>query len=141
MRISTKGRYGLAVMVKLAENKGRIVSITTLSSELGLSKIYLEQVLSLLKNGNLVSSLKGSQGGYALTRTNLNIKEILWVLEPNLFESPDASCVDSILNRVLSEQVYDPIQKQLEATLESLTLASLVSHVVDRRQETPMFYI
>jgi DNA-binding IscR family transcriptional regulator len=76
-----------------------------------------------------------------LNGQNLKIKEILKVLEPNMFESTDACCDDPVMNRVLNEQVFDPIQKQLEETLESLTLESLVSHVVDRRQETPMFYI
>jgi Rrf2 family transcriptional regulator, cysteine metabolism repressor len=141
MRISTKGRYGLAVMVKLAEKNERIVSIATLSGELGLSKIYLEQVLALLKAGNLVSSLKGPQGGYALSRPNLNIKEILMVLEPALFEIIETSGDDAILNHVLADQVYGPIQSRLDMMLESLTLESIVSYVLDQRLETPMFYI
>jgi len=141
MRISTKGRYGLAVMIKLAENDVQFISIATLSNELGLSKIYLEQVLTLLKAGNLVTSLKGPQGGYMLSRDNLNIKEILSVLEPSLFEATDASCADNTLNHVLSELVYDPIQQGLDTLLEGLMLQSLTSHVAERRQETPMFYI
>jgi Rrf2 family transcriptional regulator, cysteine metabolism repressor len=141
MRISTKGRYGLAVMVKLAEKNERIVSIATLSSELGLSKIYLEQVLSLLKAGNLVTSLKGPQGGYALSRYNLNIKEILMVLEPSLFEVTETGSEDAILNHVIGDQVYASIQSRLEKMLETITLESIVSTVVDHRLETPMFYI
>ncbi|MGB7595579.1 MAG: Rrf2 family transcriptional regulator [Erysipelotrichaceae bacterium] len=141
MRISTKGRYGLAVMIKLAENDGQVISIATLSSELGLSKIYLEQVLALLKAGDLVTSLKGPQGGYLLSRSNLNLREILSVLEPGLFEATEASCSDNILNHVLSEKVYDPIQQNLYKLLETILLESLVSTLIDRRQETPMFYI
>lgn len=141
MRISTKGRYGLAVMVSLAEKKGMIVSIATLSGELGLSKIYLEQVLSLLKAGNLVSSLKGPQGGYSLSKTNFNIKEILSVLEPSLFETTETSCGDAALNAVLNNLVYGPLQMRLDNSLESLTLESLVAQTAERRLETPMFYI
>lgn len=141
MRISTKGRYGLAVMIKLAENHGQVISIATLSNELGLSKIYLEQVLALLKAGELVTSLKGPQGGYILSRTNLNLSEILSVLEPGWFEATDASCADNTLNRVLSDSVYEPIQQNLDTLLKNLLLESLVSTLKERRQETPMFYI
>lgn len=141
MRISTKGRYGLAVMVKLSENRATIVPISALSNELGLSKIYLEQVLHLLKSGGLVSSIKGPQGGYSLTSDRLTIKEILTVLEPQLFERVEDCCDDTAINHILTSSVFLEAQTRLDNFLESVTLASLVSDVVDRRLETPMFYI
>ena len=65
MRISSKGRYGLAAMVCMAESygSGACITIISLSERLGISKIYLEQVFSLLKRGGLVLAIKGVQGG------------------------------------------------------------------------------
>ena len=70
MKISAKGRYGLAAMTYLARNyaSGSPITIISISEKLGISKIYLEQVFSLLKRARLVNSIKGSQGGYQLAR-------------------------------------------------------------------------
>ena len=70
MKISAKGRYGLAAMTCLARNfaSGSPITIISISEKLGISKIYLEQVFSLLKRAQLVNSIKGSQGGYQLSR-------------------------------------------------------------------------
>ena len=61
MKISAKGRYGLAAMTYLARNyaSGAPITIISISEKLGISKIYLEQVFSLLKRANLVNSIKG----------------------------------------------------------------------------------
>ncbi len=141
MRISTKGRYGLAVMMKLGEKSNSYTAISTLSNELGLSKIYLEQVLSLLKSGGLVTSLKGPQGGYCLASYTLTVKDILSVLEPALFETVDATSGDPLINRIVAKRVYDSVQIKVGEAFAAVTLESLVSEVLDRRIETPMFYI
>ena len=71
MRISAKGRYALAAMVHMAQGhaNGECTTLISISEKLGISKIYLEQVFSLLKRGDIVTSVKGAQGGYMLTRS------------------------------------------------------------------------
>ena len=68
MRISAKGRYALAAAISMARQYGTGEHITaiSISEKLGISKIYLEQVFSLLKRAGLVNTVKGAQGGYAL---------------------------------------------------------------------------
>lgn len=63
MKISAKGRYGLAAMTYLARNyaSGSPVTIVSISEKLGISKIYLEQVFSLLKRARLVNSIKAAK--------------------------------------------------------------------------------
>lgn len=70
MRISAKGRYALAAIISMAQqyNSGEHITVISISEKLGLSKIYLEQVFALLKKAEIVSSAKGAQGGYQLTR-------------------------------------------------------------------------
>lgn len=140
MRISTKGRYGLAVMVKLGEDPTQWVSISKLSQELGLSKIYLEQVLSLLKNGNLVQSTKGPQGGYRIHDLKTTLFEILGVLEPALFEHESSIGSNTDLQNTLIDHVFQPMQSSLDQTLKSITLESLVETSKHKR-EAMMFYI
>ena len=77
MRVSSKARYGLAVMVTLAKQPENTVSVMTLSQELGLSKIYLEQVLNPLKTNGLVLATKGAQGGYRLVDEKITVKQVL----------------------------------------------------------------
>ena len=56
MRISAKGRYGLAAAISMAENynSGEYITVISISERLGISKIYLEQVFSLLKEEELL---------------------------------------------------------------------------------------
>ena len=58
MRISSKCRYGMAAMISIALSDVECVTIISISEKLGISKIYLEQVFSLLKRAGLVNSIK-----------------------------------------------------------------------------------
>ncbi len=90
MRISAKGRYAIAATIYLAKRyaNDEYITVISISEELDISKIYLEQVFSLLKQGDIVLSVKGSQGGYKLTRhpKHINVYEILSPIESALFE-------------------------------------------------------
>ena len=68
MRISAKGRYALASVVHMAQQQhsGESITLVSISERLGISKIYLEQVFSLLKRGEL--GLKKKQVGRGKAR-------------------------------------------------------------------------
>ena len=91
MRISAKGRYALASTISLAQDyaKGEYTTVLSISEKLGISKIYLEQVFSLLKRGGIVNSVKGSQGGYQLARMpqQITLYDVLSAVELSLFEA------------------------------------------------------
>lgn len=55
-------------MIEMADNQNECITISSIAEKLGISKIYLEQVFSLLKRAKLVTSLKGAQGGYQLSK-------------------------------------------------------------------------
>lgn len=70
MKISTKGRYALRLMIDLAQhNTGERVRIRDVAERQGISDKYLEQIISVLKRAGYVRSMRGAQGGYILARS------------------------------------------------------------------------
>ena len=66
MKISTKGRYGLTLMISLAKREGQgCVSLKSIE-ENSLSDLYLEQLVGPLRNAGLIRSVRGAKGGYQL---------------------------------------------------------------------------
>ncbi len=67
---------------------GEYTAVISISEKLGISKIYLEQVFALLKRGGIVNSIKGSRGGYQLSRSprQISLYDILSSVETSLFE-------------------------------------------------------
>ena len=78
VRISTKGRYGLAAMIYLGQHaqSNSHIPLIQLADALGISKIYLEQVFSLLKRAELVRSTKGTPVSYTHLK---QIKKQGWI--------------------------------------------------------------
>lgn len=67
MKVSTKGRYALRMMLDLAMNhNGEMIRIKEIAGRQGISEKYLEQLISTLKKAGYVKSLRGAKGGYRL---------------------------------------------------------------------------
>jgi Rrf2 family protein len=148
MRISAKARYGLSVMISIAQkyNTGEITTVISLSEKLKISKIYLEQVFSLLKRADLVSSTKGSQGGYQLAKAPAQITayEILSSIESALFEKTSETVAEKspAIEKTMQASVFEKLDAALKQTLEKITLAGLVSeNEKNLSQEAYMFYL
>ncbi len=68
MKISTKGRYAVRVMLDLAlNNTGECIKVKEIAYRQGLSEKYLEQIIAVLNKAGYVKSVRGAQGGYRLT--------------------------------------------------------------------------
>jgi Rrf2 family protein len=75
MKISTKGRYALRLMLDLAlSNDGQPVSLRDVAKRQGISDKYLEQIVTSLSRAGLVRSVRGAGGGYLLTGTRAAIR-------------------------------------------------------------------
>ena len=87
MLISTKGRYALRIMIDLAENSGDgYVPLKEMAARQDISEKYLESILKVLVQNNLLAGLRGKGGGYRLTRSpdQYTVAEILMLTEGNL---------------------------------------------------------
>lgn len=131
MKLSTKSRYGLRAMVKLAlhYNQGAI-PLSKIAEEENISENYLEQIITLLKNANLVKSIRGSQGGYILSKSpeEITVADILSVLEGPislvdcLNENID-NCSNK--NKCVTRSVWKRINDNILSTAQSITLKDL----------------
>ena len=75
MKLTSKGRYAVMAMADLAKNHDpRPVSLNEISLRQGISILYLEQLFLKLKQNSLVSSTRGSRGGYVLSKSPDQIK-------------------------------------------------------------------
>ena len=95
MKLSTKGRYGLRAAVALAMYaKDEPVSISTIAAREELSESYLEQLFAKLKKAGLVHSIRGTNGGYQLSRPaeDISVGDVLRALEGNMVivDCPDS---------------------------------------------------
>ncbi len=87
MRISTKGRYALKVMMDIALNdKGEYISLKDISQRQDITIKYLEQIVSNLNKSGYLISMRGNNGGYRLSMDpkDCNIGQLLRAVEGNL---------------------------------------------------------
>jgi Rrf2 family protein len=130
MRLSTKGRYGLRALVDLAAHEeGEAVSLARTAQRQKLSLNYLEQVFGMLRRGGIVAGVKGSNGGFRLTRDmdEITVKEVLEALEGEFSIAEDAGedTQDPVRN-ALRELLWDEIDRRVDQFLQEKTLGSLV---------------
>lgn len=148
MKISSKGRYGLAAMIHIGAigRNGDYITIISIAEALNISKIYLEQVFSLLRRANLVISVKGAQGGYRLSRSSeeISAREILEAIELSLFEPTDSTVKESNLpiEKSMENLLWRKLDNEVAITLASVSLKDLVDEAERNKDDDGiMFYI
>ena len=128
MKLSTRGRYGIHAMYDLAENAGEGPQpIKAIAERQQVPEAYLEQLIAVLRKADLVTSVRGAQGGYMLARpaNEITVGAVLRALEGGLalvdcLSEEDAcekacSCPTRVVWRKLHEgvnQIVDAITLQ-----------------------------
>lgn len=148
MRISAKGRYALAAVISMAQkhNSGEYITVISISERLGISKIYLEQVFSLLKRGGLVHSIKGAQGGYQLARMprQITVLDVLSAVETSLFEKAEDTVPEKApdIEKAMRLSAFDILDESVKDALGKISLEDLVNEAEKHKEEHAiMFYI
>ena len=117
MRISTKGRYALRLMLDIAMNdaEGKPVRVKDIAKRQEVSGKYLEQIVSVLTKAGYLRSIRGPQGGYLLTKhpDEYTVGMILRITEGSMEE-----CITIPLWRKLNEAI--------SGVLDHTTLADLI---------------
>lgn len=137
MKISTKGRYAIRLMLDLAiHGEDGYVSIKTVSQRQNISEKYLEQIIKLLAKEKLVESTRGAMGGYRLTREpkDYTVGEILRVTEGSL---APVACLDADENTCencmdcVTLEIWQCILDAVNKVVDSITL----QYLVDKQKE------
>ena len=131
MKISTKGRYALRLMVDLAlEGCGEPVSLRDVARRQQLSDKYLEQIVTPLSRAGLVRSVRGAGGGYLLTRdpAEYTVGDILRPLEGDLAPvecATDAEFCDRA-GQCVTVELWQEIHRAVSQVVDHTTLADLI---------------
>lgn len=127
LKFSTRGQYALLVMTDLAEqDPEKYVPLKLLSHRRNLSVKYLEQILIQLAKANLVTGLRGLNGGYKLVKPagEYTVGEILRVMEGDL------SCISVTENNTVkslgNETFWNDFNKKINEYINSVTLEQIV---------------
>ena len=132
MKISSRGRYALRVMVDLAEHgDSGYIPMKEVAQRQEISLKYLEKILPLLVAGKLVEGIHGKGGGYRLTRSpgEYTIGEILRLTEGDLapvscLECNTGECSRSATCRTLP--MWNELNRRTMEYLDSVTIADLM---------------
>lgn len=133
MKISTKGRYALRLMIDLAMNSdGKPVSLKDVAQRQEISDKYLEQIISILHKAGYVRSVRGAQGGYLLRKEpeEYTVGMILRLTEGSL---APVSCIedDAIVcdraDACVTAIVYKKINDAVNGVVDHITLADLIN--------------
>lgn len=140
MKISTKGRYGLTIMIELAKNEGeKPLSLRQIAADNDLSEAYLEQIVSPLRNSGLVKSVRGAYGGYKLSKPSEEITagDVIRVLEGPI-QPVEGIEEEAPAQRELWIRIRDAVKNVLDTT----TIRDLADHSEDPYvSDAYMFYI
>lgn len=137
MKISTKGRYALRVMLDLAvNNTGEFIPLKDVSERQGITLKYMEQIMMLLKKSGYVRSSRGTSGGYQLAKSpaEYTIGDILRVTEGSL--APIA-CLDDPVNQCPRRSIcptlgfWEGLDKVVNDYVDSVTLQDLLDRQLD----------
>ena len=131
MKFSTKDRYALRLMVELANHSlEELLPLKAISDSQGISQKYLEQIVTPLSRAGLVASVRGSQGGYKLTRpaSQITAGDILRAVEGDLAPIPclandAAQCPRRYQCNTLG--FWEGLRGVIDAYVDSITLAQL----------------
>lgn len=132
MKISTKGRYALRLMLDLAlNNTGEFIPLKTVSERQEISVKYLEQIITTLVKAGFVKGLRGSKGGYKLAKNpeDYTVGMILRLTEGSLapvacLEDDVNTCerCDDCITLELWKKLYDAIN----SVVDNMTLEDLI---------------
>lgn len=143
MKISTKGRYALRLMLDLAlNNTGEYITIKSIAGRQEISEKYLEQIISVLNKAGYVKSIRGAQGGYRLAKepTEYTVGMILRLTEGSI---APVDCLDddseecSRSSNCVTKEVWIELYDAIRNVVDRITLQDLVDR---QRNKVPFDY-
>lgn len=138
MKISTKGRYALRMLLDLAEHQQNgYISLKDIAARQEISKKYLEQIVPILNHSGILQTNRGFQGGYRLAKTpdNYTVGDILRLTEGGLapvacLEQDPVTCPRS--GDCITLPLWKGLNRVIGEYLDSVTLQDLLDQQRER---------
>jgi len=144
VKLSTKGRYGIATMYDLAMHNGQgPVSLKIIAQRQMISEHYLEQLIGMLRKAGYVKSIRGAHGGYSLAKdpSEISVGDIIKVMEGPIApvdcllteKADESSC-----NRVgicVARGVLAKVRDSINSVLDSVTLNDLCAENIEGKED------
>ncbi len=133
MKLSTKGRYAVVALVDLALND-KTMSIAELSQRQNISVTYLEQLFVKLRRAKIISSQRGSAGGYQLARAPaaIPLDEILLAVDEKISALEQGAGAKGGLSgsraQSLSNRLWESLSANVYVYLHNITLADVLEN-------------
>jgi len=132
LKISTKGRYALRMIIDLAEHKDDgFIALKDIAERQDISKKYLEQIVPLLNKSNILKTNRGYQGGYMLAQSpdKCTVWDVLSLTEGNMsmvscLETDDNTCPRS--EYCMTLPVWKGLNKVISDYLKSVTIQDIL---------------
>ena len=144
MKISTKGRYALRLMLDLAQHRDEqeYISIKKIAQRQDISEKYLEQIVAQLARAGFVTSVRGAQGGYRLVQEpkDYTVGMILRHIEGNL---SSVKCLEESPNKCrrcnncVTIEVWKQINDAVNNVIDNITLQNLVDQQLAQASALP----
>ena len=138
MKISTKGRYAVRVMLDLAvNNTGEYIKVKQIAERQEISEKYLEQIISVLNKAGFVKSTRGAQGGYRIVGNpeNYTVGMVLRLTEGKLCP---VSCLEDEVNQCgrcdtcETLTVWKELHEAINKVVDGVTIADLAKKQMER---------
>ena len=133
MKLTTKGRYAVLALTELALAKeDSLIKITEIAVRQNISSTYLEQILLLLKNSDLIIGIRGPNGGYKLATSpeNIMISDIVNIVEGRMEAkgcvSKSGSCT-GVSGRCMTHDLWDELSRHIELFLGQISLRDIIT--------------
>ncbi len=138
MKISTKSRYALRMLLDLAEHKNEgFIALKDIATRQNISKKYLEQIIPLLNRSDILQASRGNQGGYKLAKSpsEYTVGAILRITEGSISM---ISCLDTTPNtcenieNCMTLDVWKGLNDIVKEYLDSITLQDILDKHKDK---------
>ena len=155
-QMSTRGRYGVRLMVALALAHGSGTSLLKdIARREGISEKYLGQIVIPLKTSGLVVAQRGSHGGYSLARPpeDITVRDVVEAIEGRIVLAPcageaasDPGCIESPsacerATTCVVTRVWRKLQEDIEESLASFTLGALARQARELEESASNYMI
>ncbi len=140
MKLTSKGRYAVMALADLAKfNSAKPVSLRDISLRQGISLDYLEQIFFKLKKNNIVKSVRGTHGGYVLSKNpeHIRLSNIFYAVDEKIktiqCKKESKKGCNGKSSKCITHNLWDELEEHIKYFFENKNLSDLINNKIENR--------